>query len=215
MGTHWLGEDFLSPLPERVHGQRPPVPRRPFDYRVTDLEVAATLPGKRPASKPRTLSCQPSAISYRRSLTAHSSQLVAHGSFAATTHPGPPALALASAEWAAANSLPVLGTVSGIDATPNEQLNLCCLPKSRTDSLTVLPRRFATPSASVKQVSGRNSANSSRSTHAGTSSARSDFAKRVATCLRATFFSVTSAVARTSSASWSIAAHIKEPCSPT
>ena len=73
MGTHWLGEDFLSPLPERVHGQRPPVPCRPFDYRVMDLEVAATLPGKRPASKPKTLSCQPSAISYQLSPFPHSS----------------------------------------------------------------------------------------------------------------------------------------------
>ena len=26
MGTHWLGEDFLRPLPERVHSQRPPYP---------------------------------------------------------------------------------------------------------------------------------------------------------------------------------------------
>ena len=35
MGTHWLGEDFLSPLPERVHGQRPPMPCRPdFDVGI-------------------------------------------------------------------------------------------------------------------------------------------------------------------------------------
>ena len=26
MGTHWLGEDFLRPLPQRVHRQRPPYP---------------------------------------------------------------------------------------------------------------------------------------------------------------------------------------------
>ena len=33
MGTHWLGEDFLSPLPQRVHGQRPSVPCQP-DFHV-------------------------------------------------------------------------------------------------------------------------------------------------------------------------------------
>ena len=32
MGTHWLGEDFLRPLPERRH---PPVPCRPdFDVGI-------------------------------------------------------------------------------------------------------------------------------------------------------------------------------------
>ena len=33
MGTHWLGEDFLSPLPQRINRQRPPVPCRP-DFHV-------------------------------------------------------------------------------------------------------------------------------------------------------------------------------------
>ena len=35
MGTHWLGEDFLSPLPQRINRQRPPVPCRPdFDLGI-------------------------------------------------------------------------------------------------------------------------------------------------------------------------------------
>ena len=37
MGTHWLGEDFLRPLPERVHRQ-PPLPRWP-DFPDFHLEI--------------------------------------------------------------------------------------------------------------------------------------------------------------------------------